>query len=397
MFTNKLKKIIFKKDTKSNRGFGILQVLAGMSFMFILIYGIMTMLENTAREQKKQTILANLRELQVRIAFLLSNQDSWRNTLMLGVHSTAATMQCLQTGAVCSATARNILQINDGQGNTVVSNLPEWGSPTYPSGGFTFEGAACSNFYGTAGNGKDDCPFSYKIIWEPLAAGADPGIRITARLIFNPSPTFTAKMPIQLGKMNNDTANDVRLITTDDPTKKAVNPPSGVVADPKREIFDSTIGKYDVLLWRTATTNILSFRVVSTASGICPAAFTARTSLNSIYDPFGLITTTGGTDIIFKKMGTYDCDVAVNGNGVRSFQAKLFNTSAAAVGAGASFAPFGSQATLEFNSGFTLLTEPNTFQILQACEVPNGSTNSQDYGSSYGSPVTASLNCRVID
>lgn len=395
---------MYKLNLKNQKGFGILQVLAGMSMMFLIIYGVMSILSYSARKQKQDLIIANLQELQAKIEYLLNDKESWKNTLNDSANSS---MSCLlNTATVCTAGAKPIkrlnaaLDLNNPLGNVFVDNLPDWNTPTYPSGGFTEAGEYCTSFNGNPGAGNDACPFSYKIIWEPIAAEADPGFRIVARLIFNPSSSFLGRMPIRLGVMTNSVANDLTAITDTtqvDSTKKAM---SGDISDSKRQIKDPKLGKYDVVVWRTANSNVQSFRVETKVTGSCSSALTARTGWVATKDPFRLISA-NGTDIIFNKMGTYDCDVVANAYAVNSFQVQLFNvTKNLEVGSGSSFAAAGTQSAVDFNIDFTLDDSsplpPHTFQIKQSCET---STSGNDLGIKYDvtNDLTASMTCRLVD
>ena len=372
----------------------MLQVMVAMSFLFLLVYAIMTMLENSARQQKRHTVLINLLEMQAKINFILNDRDSWSRTIVDTVNQTDCLRDVNYAGG-CSSSVYRIFRLRDAADNIVLGGLPSWDSPVYPSGGFTVDGLPCTGFSAVAGAGSDQCPFSYAIIWQPLVSSQDPAFRITARLLYNGSPSLDRSViPIQFGKMNNNISGDLKALTSDLPTKKPVNTPGGVVIDPLKEVYDATVGKYDVVVWRMAKTNVLSFRIVSSGIGNCDTTtFTARNNLSADYDPFQLVTMVAGNTIRVKNVGTFDCDLVANGNGVKGFQVKLLNTaSVTPLGAGASFANPGAQSPLEFNTGFTLNAEPTNLQITQRCEL---SGSGADFGAA--GAVNLSLTCRVID
>lgn len=402
MYTNKLsKETQIKKFAVSNGGFGMIQVLAGMSFMFLLIYGVMTMLENSSKAQRIQTLRTNFADLQIKVRNILMDRDSWDKTLNAPGNSAAAEMNCLANHTNCTAAIRNIKSLVDANGTALGVNFPIWSAPAYGLGttsGFTENGSPCVGFNGTAGAGSDACPISYSMVWQPYTAGVDPGIRITARFLYNPATVFLAQIPILRGTFTGAPATDLLTLASDNSTKKAVHPRVASDIDPSREVFDANLGKYDVVVWRSATTNVQSFRVTSTTSGVCGNVFATRGSMTEQSDPFDLINITSGDTITFKRTGTYECDIAVNGNGVNSFQAKLTRISGGPVtdfGSGASVAPVGSQATLEFSTSFTLINEAGSdFRISQSCET---SSSVEDFGSTYGAPVLLSLFCKLVD
>ncbi|MFZ3229157.1 MAG: hypothetical protein WA160_03045 [Pseudobdellovibrio sp.] len=411
MHTNELIFFLNKKK-KCKKGNGILQVLAAMSFLFIIIYGIISMLAFSSKQQKQQNMIANLRELQVKVKNLLSDSDSWRNTIN---DATNASMICLTdkvtypTGCP-TGVANRLVRINDSNSGVFVDNLPLWTSAAFTSGGFTEGGTVCAttnSFNGTAGSGLDSCPFTYKMIWEVLAAGLDQGIRVSGRLIFNPSDTFAGRTALQLGKMTNTPLSDVLTLASDDSTKKAVNI-AGSVSDATTQVYDANIGKYDIRVWRTTSTKAQSFRIFANTpagTGNCPdttfSTVAARKQLSEAYDPFDLVSISGGfnQNITIKRIGTYECDVSVSGNSVKSFQAQLWNTDGAGsvLGSGSSFASVGAQSTLEFSTVFTTTTANNILNIEQICEVDSGAQALGMLSPSAAAATVASLNCRLVE
>lgn len=407
MHANKLKFIFFKKNISNKRGMGLLQVLLVTSLLFIIIYGIISLLMYSAKQQRYQTMIGNVRELQKNLEGLLNNQESWKNTFKAAAPANMS-FTCLRTGVPCVKTQNVITEIRDASNLVFVTNLPDWFVPVYPSGGFTERGIKCAGFNGNAGLGNDLCPFSYKIIWEPLcpgncAAHLDPGFRITARLLYNPSLGFLANGAIQTGD-----PVSVMSLNAANLTKIPVNP-ANIVISSADQIADPKTGKYDVVVWRTATTNVPSFRIVTITNGNCSPNFSPGSarrgwSVDNLlggYDPFFLvkITPTGTRNTIqLANKGTYDCDVAAAGYDVGGFQAQLaFDNGGGAytsVGSSVSKASDATQSNIEFNTIFTVPNNSSLYQLQQFCENQN-STN--DLGlANPSNPIFASVTCKFI-
>lgn len=391
MYSNQLS--FFSRKKKCQQGGGILQVLSAMAFMFLLVYAMIEMLTNAKLAQRKQQLLTTLRDMQAKVTFILNDPDSWRNTMQDAGNTT---MACLQGSLACAAGAQRIVVLRDANNVAVLNNLPAWTTASIASaGGFSETGESCSTFSTTAPSAN--CPFSYKMVWEPVAAGIDPGFRITARLIYSAPANYIANTAISLGIMTNTPGTDLTNVTTADPTKKAVQ----VVGNAANEVVDANMGKYDVVVWRSATTNVLSFRATTTTSGATGACstvgFAART-LAEAYDPFNLITI-GGPNVQLKYIATYECDVSAAGNSVLSFQVRLQRTGGGpptTVGSGAGYASTGTQSMAEFNTAFVPVIVNQNVQVEQQCEAPGGADG---LGLNFpaNSAVVASLNCRVTN
>jgi len=391
----------------------LIQVLGAAALMFLMIYVMITLLIYSARQQQMQTMLANAVEIQKKLSNLLTDPSSWAQTLGDAVNNT--TMNCLRAKTTCSALdglQNRIHTIYDagggGASNILITNTPEWLSPTYPSGGFTPSGQPCSTFNGADSSGVDACPFSYKISWEPYCAASppsciDPAIRITARFIYNPSTNPLSKTPIRLG--NPDV---VLAIASDDSTKSPVNATatSNIPPDPDRQIHDPNNGKHDVVVWRTASSNMQAFRaVISTtvSPGNCVVGtMTARVSWSEATsvggsDPFDLISVSADR-ITFRKKGTYVCDVSAVGKSVKGFNVSLKGVGDAnAVGSATGYAPVGIQSTAEFDTSFTTSIVDKEFEVLQSCEETGTGDGLGGVATTGDSTVLASVSCHLVD
>lgn len=395
----------------------LVQILVVSGFVMLMIYGLISMLMFSARKQKQQTTLATLVELQYKVQKILKDPGAWQQTFnSLG---NTASFACLKSGVACATGHLRIAELKDASGTLVVGNLPDWDVPNYlpsGSGGFNDHGIACSTFDGRPNQGNDDCPFSYKIVWEPICPGncnafVSPGFRITARLLYNPSNNFP-KIPIQLGSPTNLLPLNVvnlNLIPTT---------PSAFI-NPAKMVSDVNAGKFDVTIWRTTTTHIPTFRAITTDDGRCnwtllqpPAARRGWDTSNGAggYDPFFLVNTSGGGNrkITFLRKGTYECDVMAVGYSVGTFQVRLARTSNSIgpnfppdLGGSTSSAPAGVQSAVQFTTTFNVdngdvndLNANTDVEVRQQCEI--NATNS-DLGLNGGSSILGSVTCSLLD
>jgi hypothetical protein len=337
---------------------------------------------------------------------LLKDPDSFRNTMNDALNTS---MACLRLHTACAAGAQQIVNVRDAGNNIIFGNLPAWNAANYNSGGgFNESGNICNTFSDQVANANDLCPFTYKIVWEPLAAGVDPGFRISARLRYSPANNSTSRLPVSMGKMTGNPATDLFPITsTIDPTKEAVQ----VVGNSNSQYQDLNMGKYDVALWRTGTTSIKGFRISTTSSGTCNTAssFAPPTTLRGgfveDYDPFNIIEIAGSDQLNFKYAGTFECDMTAAGNGVLGFQIRLCSGPGACnsniYGSGAGFANYSAgppvavtQSWIEVNTVFTL-SAPTTLTMRQICQQ---TLSIQDLGlNSPPGTTTATLNCRMVE
>lgn len=383
-------KISFSKQN-CNKGVAIVQILAGAVLSMIIIYGLISMLMYSARQQKNQTLLSNLSELQKRMHGMLNNPHAWRNTFKANL---TTSFNCISLGNCVVGSQNLISEIRDASNNIFATGLPDsLLTPTYPSGGFTDRGIACSTFNGNAGAGNDNCPFTYKIIWEPIKTSASPAFRITAKLLYNPANSST-KTVIQLGAPTVTSPVDVRNI--------GKTPTTSSVAISSQQVSDSTAGKYDVTVWRTATSDLPTFRAVTLVQGNCntgaaqPRQGWISSGAQGGYDPFDLVSfPASNKDIRFKIPGTYECDVSAAGYAVNGFTVILTQSNLPLPGGSSSgIAPApNQQGFAQFNVSFQQSTADQDYQVQQKCDLAGSITTG--YGLSGG--VLASITCSLIN
>lgn len=294
----------------------LIEVLIAAGLMALVAAGLTGTIVSMNKEQNNQIRLATLREMKTRIQFLITDQNSWNKTMQQN-----ANMNCLLTHGSCTPGGTYDLKLNDPSG-TVFLDPPPWATtPVVAGNGFTDKGVSClGGFNGAAGAGSDACPISYKIVWEPVCVAPckNPLVRVTARLLYNPSPT--AQVPsFALG--------------------------SATIAN-----NEAGAGKYDVVIKRSGTTINKSFsmsiKVASAAGGKgggdCPSAWTTRGSnvisesngagaypIWSIDDDnFGLVTKNDSTGAITIQPGTYSCKITAVAWAVDNFKIQLYRDTA---------------------------------------------------------------------
>lgn len=316
------------KIIQNRKGMSLIEVLVAAGLMAIVAMGMGGVITSMNKEQNNQVRLATLRELKTRIQSLITDQNSWNKTMQMNNGATNP-MKCLLDHSACTPGTYDLL-LYDPAGNAFINPPPPYAAvPPAGSQGFTDKGAVCSNFNGNANAGVDSCPISYKIVWEPVCpvtgACINPLVRVNARLLFNPSDS--AQIP-------------------------SVSLASGSMVN-----NDSSLGKYDVVIKRSATTinkafsyaikviNATGLQHQGQGGGDCAAtgSYTIRgkkvaTMLQSTTggqyppwvvesDPFSLVNLDITTGEMRLEPGTYNCKVTAAAWAVNSFSIRLYNVS----------------------------------------------------------------------
>ncbi len=178
----------FLKETFNNKGLSLVEVLVAAGIASIISLGIATMMENMFAERKRIMLLSTLRDLKTKLEANIRDSGSWTQTMTVN-----AGLSCMQNNTVCTAIYTGAstpvkIVLKDSAANTV-ADLLTWGD--VGTNGFTESGGPCTTFSAAAGGGNDNCPISYRLvynIWCPGAAATctNPQLKITGRLIFNP-------------------------------------------------------------------------------------------------------------------------------------------------------------------------------------------------------------------
>lgn len=414
----------FFKFLKNTKGVTIVQVLIAAGISSAVSLGVVQMMENTRRTQRKIQLLSTLQEKKMQIESLIRDQASFNNTIIFNV---GAPYDALKSGGLVtefSATSPVKMVLYDASGADA-SKLDLLGPADVTGYGFTEKGTVCSTFNAGASAGNDNCPFSYRImmsadcpIFDPVVETTcrDPQLRIVARLVYNPS---AEKMGV--------------LMTWD----KLIAQTDGW------DISSDTVGKYDVMIKRTASSIGRSFQISSYVknggtlctvtgamaltnvwgAGACTSSTTAAvhpTSFNHGWvkdsDPHTLVTTnavsTGHQSRFrFNEIGSYICSVKAKALDCNGFIIELYNESGATTIAYAStVAPEFSETEARLDTTFNVGSLTDNYVIRQRCErslsnpVPADRTSTENcrlgfstVSGGYGPFAPLSVTCTKMD
>lgn len=171
-----------RKESLKKNGFSLIEVLIITSLLGLISLGILSHLENSWRQQKRQMLKYELSVVKGQIEGYISDPVLW-TAIMNDSHNSSGNFSCLQTASDCSSqtspAVNPIYGIVDVKG-TVIYNLSPGGF------GFDHQGNPCNGF---SNSGNDKCPFSYSLRWEPLCTSnpcINPNLHITGTLLYKP-------------------------------------------------------------------------------------------------------------------------------------------------------------------------------------------------------------------
>ena len=414
----------FFKLLKNTKGVTIVQVLIAAGLTAAISLGVVQMLENTRRTQRRIQLLGVLQDLKKQIEERIRDQSAFNNSIL---NNTGAPYTELKAGLAVNefaATAPVKLVLYDASG-MLESAYNLLGPAETTGNGFTEKGTPCTTFNANLGSGDDRCPISYRIMLVadcPITVPAvqtscrDPQLKIVARLVFNPSSNTASVLKNW----------DSMLAQTDG-----------------SDITSDVVGKYDVMIKRTASSIGRSFLINSyvTSSttlcnvtgamtltnvwgaGACTSATTPAvhpTSFNFGWskdsDPHTLVEIASATTLQrsrfrFNETGSYLCSVKAKAIDCDGFRLELYNeTAGVSVGTTYTIAPsfFESEARLDIN--FSVGSTTDNYIIRQRCERSNAnpapvertSTENCRLGFSSTSPTSTpfaplSVNCSKMD
>lgn len=358
----------------TNKGLSIIEVLVAVGLMSIVSVGVMTMMQNTVIDQKKNVLMSSLRENKLRIENIIRDQGAWSRTVNGPLNTSALWTNLRNNSQVTEIPNTNPEKVvlYDAAGN-VAFNLLDWDDTT--GNGFTDAGAACTTFT-TAGN--DSCPVSYRVLISAdcgaPATCINPQLKVVARLIFRPSTTGMLNRFLNL-------VSQVSSATIDD----------GVANE----------GRYDAVVKRTATqvNSIFTLRSAKTATNVSPpdigggvlsaclengggicstgtpgvhpltASSAGWTTEN---DPASLVTVIGSStgEFTIDVEGTYDCTASLTAFGT-SLTGYLYRGTTPLSTGSAVAGKWGSgtvSLTARFDHGAGMLTQ--RFTVRQLCQTP---------------------------
>lgn len=367
----------FIRSSFNRKGLSIIEVLIAAGLTAIVSLGIATMMQNAAVEQKKITLLSNLKEIKNRIEFLVRDPNSWSQTINVttGTHNSNANtfgamrgqdpLDFATTGAL---TNPEKIILFDASGNIAMNLL----GPTDTTGnGFTESGAACTGFDATAGN--DRCPISYRLLVgyrcaDGTTSCTTPLVRVVGRLVFSPSSTGTLRrfdnLIAQIGGAD--------------------------ISNP------ASVGKYDAYVERTPTQGNRSFTLAvqvvpggatgadcaTKGIGTCTTAMSAHPTITArgwtgiAGDVTSMVTIVAGGGVQFREPGAYSCAVSVPAFATGGFTAELYNqTQTQVVGTASTVAGMWSQTTALVDTKFNVSTAgiSDVYIVRQRCDaIPSG-------------------------
>lgn len=386
------------KSLFNSNGMSTTEVLVAAGLMAVVSLGVVTMMQNSAIEQKRQTLMATLKDLQMKIQNVVRDQTSWEVTI-----KNNASTACLKNITSCSVTADNAplkISLYDAAGNQVY-NLLDWSETGSGKKGFTETGASCDTFVTPPADGNDNCPISYRLVvgfqCNSGSSCGNPQLKVTARLLYNPAKSGTYlnryRSMISTGSMTS--------------TNELANP--------------NVDGKFDVAIRRTGAmiNRFFTIKMVKTSPsgsgcanagvGTCDTASMTLHPLtwdnSSVDDLFGLLTapSTSGAAVQyfqFKESGYYSCTASVTAYGTRGFRADIYNqTTGVVVASAATVAAPGSQANAVIENKFIVNSVSDHFIIREKCD--SSAENQCSLGMSlmpYANPTTiVSMTCYKFD
>lgn len=353
----------------------LIEVLVSGAMTIIIAMGVATMMQNSFKEQRRVIVLDTLRNQKSRIETMIRDQSIWNAIMANNTGGTDAgpLLTNLRAGVsaaqiVGSSAVKFKIYNSD---NSLAYNLLAPTDTTGPYNGFTEKGAACANFYATAGAGRDECPFSYRLlISATCASGAsctNPQLKLVARLLFNPSTTGSLASLVNL-----------------------VSPVAGT--DISDSVQDS---KYDAVVKRTSTAVNRSFRMVTgftpgatgstcggnTFSGAGQCSVGARAihatastygwfdTTNGGFDTYDLVTTVAGGQFRFNETGYYGCIISVPAFATAGFQATLYDvTNTTVISTASVTAGQWVQATAVIDAKFNVRSTATVYEIDNQCD-----------------------------
>jgi hypothetical protein len=370
----------------------MVQALVGSFVASVIALGVSTMMVNSKIQTRKIQLLNTLSEQKMRLEFLMRDQNAFSQSVNL---NTNAIFTALKAGSAVTetdpATGAQKMVLYDSAGNALFNTLGPSGSGL-TGNGITEKGGPCTNFDGTAGNGNDNCPISYRILVGADCPGAattctDPQLKIVARMMYNPSISGSS----QLNKFRTLLPQRVWNATSSDS-----------IADSVEDL------KYDAVVKRTASSiargfklyvNNLNAQYPGTSPGGCPdnvSGFLKHPRVASAgwtvdYDPHSLVSvnTPALGDISFNETGYYQCSITAPAFAVGGFAIKFRNTSAGTDhGMGSSVAPQWSEATARLETSFNILNPAQVYTVQIKCDSRGTTTAGADDAYQYALGVT---------
>lgn len=353
------------------KGMTIVEVLVAAGLASIISLGVATMMQNAFIEQKRVALFATLNDLKLKITSNITDPNSWAKTMAAN-----AALSCLTSNTTCTAiytpggTPPKII-LKDGAGNDAY-NLLDWTSTG--SNGFTESGGSCSTFSATVGSGSDACPISYRLVINMWCAGAaltctNPQLKITGRLIYNPSTTGVLnrfRNLIAVGSLNstaeggtppNDAKYDIHVLRTAvqvNRTFKLVMQKTSVGTTPNDGLANHCNEEGVGTCSTTLTLHPLSWKLIDDSAGILATPASGTPSQNISFNS--------------NFTGPYSCTINVPAFATQGFTAEFYNsTNGITIGTATTTAGLWAQSLAVIETKFVAESGKN-YQLRVRCQ-----------------------------
>lgn len=332
---------VFNRATvpvRSERGFGLVEVMIVAAIVSILALGMSTMFSDLFRIQNKVSATTSIETFRTNLIRNIQDSAAWRATVNADA-ANSLQMDCLKSSTACTANTPYNVTLRDPAGNVIYDARTA-------ANGFRKDGVLCATYP------SGECPFSYTLTWTALCDGAATCI--------NPTVVVDGVLNLAAG------INVVDFM-------------GGSFNLNKYRIGPITRGseaiKNDGIFARYFETD------ASGEAGTCKGSWVTR-SLSEVRDPgngvinkaslsspnFVALTTANQLNL---KAGTYSCQIAAPGFKTGAFQIRVWNmtTGAAIATSATAIAPVttGGFATAVIDTTFVFNGDTN-IRIEQYCQ-----------------------------
>lgn len=186
---------------KNKKGISIIQVLVAAGMTSIVSLGVVQMIENSRRMQRRTTLVSTLSDIRSRLENNMRDQIAFNNTV-----NGNTTPPFSQMDAAIDVTENGLsspvqFRLYDASNNSLnLLGLASADSTGTRYNGFTERGGLCNDFNPIVGYGTDQCPISYRLLVSAdcprgtETSCRDPNLVMVARLVFNPASTSSSTM-----------------------------------------------------------------------------------------------------------------------------------------------------------------------------------------------------------
>jgi hypothetical protein len=193
---------LFKNRLINNkRGVSIIQVLMAAGMTSIVSLGVVQMIENSRRMQRRTTLMSALNDVKARLETNMRDQIAFQNTVNgNGIPPWSQMAAQSNVTETTLSTPSQFVLFDAGGRSWNLLGVAASDSTSTRYNGFTEKGGDCSDFNPVLGYGSDNCPISYRllVVADCSSPGAtscrDPNLLMVARLVFNPASTSSSTM-----------------------------------------------------------------------------------------------------------------------------------------------------------------------------------------------------------